>query len=199
MWGPRVVIPEMLRSAVLEELHQGHMGIVKMKSIARSYVWWPNIDKDIETLATTCDGCLQTRNMPLPVALHPWQLAERPWQRIHIDFAGPFLQNMFLIVVDSFSKWPEVIMMNSTTAAKTIEDLRVLFSRWGIPEQIVSDNGPQFKSEEFENFLSRNGIVHLTTAPYFPATNGQAERFVQTMKKALTAAECERESLCVCD
>ena len=78
VWGPRVMIPEALRSAVLEELHQGHMGIVKMKSIARGYVWWPNIDKDIEMLGQTCDGCLQTRNIPPAVALHPWQLAEQP-------------------------------------------------------------------------------------------------------------------------
>ena len=195
VWGPRVVIPEALRSAVLEELHQGHMGIVKMKSIARGYVWWPNIDKDIEMLGQTCDGCLQTRNIPPAVALHPWQLAERPWQRIHIDFAGPFLKHMFLIVVDSFSKWPEVVIMNTTTASKTIDALRNLFSRWGIPEQLVSDNGPQLKSDEFESFLKANGIFHLTTAPFYHATNGQAERFVQTMKKALTATRGEGESL----
>ena len=121
------------------------------------------------------------------MSLHPWQLAETPWQRIHIDFAGPFLHQMFLIVIDSFSKRPEVIVMKSTTVTKTIDELRCLFSRWGTPEQIVSDNGPQFKSNEFKQFSSENGITHLTTAPYFPATNGQAERFVQTIKKALIA------------
>ena len=96
---------------------------------------------------------------------------------------------MFLIVINSFSKWPEVIVMKSTTAAKIIEELRCLFSRWEIPEQIVSDNSPQFKSDEFKQFLSENDITHLTTAPYFPTTNGQAERFVQRIKKALTAAK----------
>ena len=174
VWGPRVVIPEVLRGTLLNELRLGHLGIVKMKKVARSYAWLPGIDRDIEILVKSCDRCLQTRNTPSPVSLHPWQLAERPWQRIHIDFAGPFLQQMFLIVIDSFSKWPEVIVMKSTTATKTIDELRCLFSRWGIPEQIVSDNGPQFKSDEFKQFLSENGITHLTTAPYFPATNGQA-------------------------
>ena len=129
------------------------------------------------------------------MSLHPWQLAEKPWQRIHIDFSGPFLQQMFLIVIDSFSKWSEVIVMKFTTATKTIDELRCLFSRWGIPEQIVSDNSPQFKSDEFKKFLSENGITHLTTAPYFPATNGQAERIVQTIKKALAAAKGESESV----
>ena len=129
------------------------------------------------------------------MSLLPWQLAERPWQRIYIDFVGPFLQQMFLIVIDSFSKWPEVIAMKSTTAKKTIDELRCLFSRWGIPEQIVSDNSPQFKCDEFKQFLSENGITHLTTAPYLPAANGQAERFVQTIKKALTEAKGESESV----
>ena len=129
------------------------------------------------------------------MSLLPWQLAERPWQRIYIDFMEPFLQQMFLIVIDSFSKWPEVIVMKSTTAKKTIDELRCLFSRWGIPEQIVSDNSPQFKCDEFKQFLSKNGITHLTTAPYLPAANGQAETFVQTIKKALTAVKGESESV----
>ena len=109
VWGPGVIIPETLRSVLLDELHQGHVGIVKMKNVARSYVWWPCIDRVIENLARNCDGCLQTRSRPSTVVLHPWQLAERPWQRIHIAFAGPFMQSMFLIVIDAFSKWPEVV------------------------------------------------------------------------------------------
>ena len=112
---------------MLDELHQGHVGIVKMKNVARSYVWWPYIDQNIENRARNCDECLQTRCRPFAVVLHPWQLAERPWQRIHIDFAGPFMQSMFLIVIYAFSKWPEVVVMNSTTTARTIDELRVLF------------------------------------------------------------------------
>ena len=195
MWGPRVVIPEVLRGTLLNELQSGHLGIVKMKKVARSYAWWPGIDTDIEILVKSFDGCLQTRNKPSPVSLHPWQLAERPWQRIHIDFAGPFLQQMFLIVIDSFSKWPKVIVIKFTTATKTIDELRCLFSRWGIHKQIISDNGPQFKSDEFQQFLSENGITHLTIALYFPAANEKAERFEQTIKKALTAAKGESESV----
>ena len=134
VWGPRIVIPEVLRGTLLNELHLGHLGIVKMKKVARSYAWWPGIDKDIEILIKSSNGCLRTRNKPSPMSLHPWQLAERPRQRIHIDFVGPFLQQMFLIVFDSFSKWPEVIVLKSTTATKTNDELRCLFSRWGIPE-----------------------------------------------------------------
>ena len=146
LWGIRVVIPGKLQERVLEELHDGHLGVVKMKALARSYVWWPNISGQLEELAKGCDGCQLNQRMPTKAPLHPWEWATAPWQRLHIDYAGPFQNSMFLVVVDAHSKWPEVIPMSSTTTSKTIEVLRDLFARLGIPEQIVSDNGPQFVS-----------------------------------------------------
>ena len=89
---------------------------------------------------------------------------------------------MFLVVVDAHSKWPEVILVSSTTSSLTIEVLRDLF-RFGIPEQIVSDNGVQLVSEEFQAFIRSNGIGHITSAAYHPATNSLAERAVQTFKQ----------------
>lgn len=92
---------------------------------------------------------------------------------------------MFLIIVDAHSKWPEVVEMKSTTAAQTIMELRKVFSVHGIPEQVVSDNGPQFSSAEFSQFCKVNGVKHIRVSPYHPASNGLAERFVQTFKKAM--------------
>ena len=189
IWGMRVVIPGKLQARVLEELHDSHLGIVKMKALARSYVWWPNITQHIEEVAKTCTGCQQNQHMPSKAPIHPWEWATAPWQRIHIDYAGPFKNQMFLVVVDAHSKWPEVIPMKSTTSSKTIEVLRTLFARFGIPEQMVSDNGPQFVSDEFQAFTRANGIRHITSAPYHPATNGLAERSVQTFKQALRSME----------
>ena len=122
---------------------------------------------------------------PSTAPVHPWEWPSSSWQRIHIDFAGPFLSCMFLIVVDAHSRWLEIEKMNTTTSAKTIEKLQNLFARYGVPAQLVSDNGPQFKSEEFQLFLKRNGIKHITSAPYHPASNGLAERCVQTFKSAM--------------
>ena len=85
---------------------------------------------------------------------------------MHVDFAGPFLDKMFLVVVDAHSKWPEVIQMPLTTSLKTIEPLRTLFTKYRLPEQLVSDNRPQFTSEEFANFIKANGIKHIRSAPY---------------------------------
>ena len=187
MWGTRVIIPSNLRTKVLEELHSGHLGVVKMKALARSFVWWPGIDQDVESVAMKCSGCQQVQNEPARSPLHLWEWPPSPWQRIHVDFAGPFMGTNFLVVVDACSKWPEVFTMNSTTTNQTITVLRELFARTGVPEQLVSDNGPQFTSEDFQTFLRNNGIRHITSAPWHPATNGQAERFVQTLKQGLKA------------
>ena len=167
---------------MLKELHRDHQGIARMKANARSYVWWPGLDKSLEQTARECRPCKLTRSMPAVAPLHPWVWPSCPWQRIHIDFAGPFKGRMFFVLVDAHSKWPEVVEMKSTTAEKTIEVMITLFGSYGIPEQVVSDNGPQFTSEEFAEFMRRNCIKHIRSTPYHPSTNGLAERFVQTFK-----------------
>ena len=150
------------------------------------------MDSDIEDTARACMGCQQTQRTPQTAPLHPWEWPAQPWQRIHIDYAGQFLEQMWLIVIDAHSKWPEVIPMSTTTATQTIKTLRKLSAQFGIPEQLVSDNGPQFTSDEFTQFLQSNGIRHIRSAPYHPATNGLAERFVQTFKNAMKASNSER-------
>ena len=102
---------------------------------------------------------------------------------------------MFLLVVDAHSKWPEVVKMNWTTATKTVEELRKLFTIHSSPEQLVSDNEPQFVAEEFRSFMRNNDIKHIRSTPYRPATNGLAEWFVQTFKQALRAAATEMKAL----
>ena len=94
----------------------------------------------------------------------------------------------YLVVIDSHSKWPEVIEMSSTTAQKTISKLQRLFSMYGLPTQLVSDNGPHFASEGFVVFMKSNGVKHICCALYHPSSNGAAECFVQTFKKAMKAS-----------
>lgn len=189
--GTRVIIPYKLRQQILDELHAGHIGILKMKLLARSYVYWKNIDKDIDEKVKSCRTCRLAQNEPPKAPLHHWERPAGPWQRIHLDFAGPVSGYQLLIVVDAFSKWVEIIPTKTTTSSFCIQKLDELFDTFGLPYTLVSDNGRQFVSQEFENFLSSNGIVHKTIAPYHPATNGQAERFVQTIKKALHKLEGE--------
>lgn len=182
-WGLRAVIPESMRDLMLRELHATHLGIVKIKMFARSYIWWPNIDRDIENYVKDCKICLINLKKPPFTPLTTWPWPDKAWSRIHCDFAGPFYGNMYLIVVDAHSKWPEIINFKSNTKAyRLIEEFRVLFSRFGLPLHCVTDGGPQFKSVEFQNFLKNNGVKHSFSPPYHPATNGAAENFVQTFK-----------------
>ena len=183
--GSRVVVPPQGRKQVLEELHLGHPGISRMKSLARSYVWWPNLDKELETKVKTCGECQLNRKSPPAAPLHCWDWPERPWSRLHADYAGPFMGKMFLVVVDAHSKWLEVKVVDSATSRHTIQLLRTIFATHGLPELFVTDNGSVFTSAEFEEFMQRNGIRHVTSAPYHPATNGLAERAVQTLKEGL--------------
>lgn len=185
LWGNRVIIPEVGHQQVLEELHLNHPGIVRMKALARSYVWWPNIDSDIEKFVAKCTICQQHQNSPPQAPIHHWEVPRNPWSRLHVDFAGPFQGENFLIIVDAHSKWLDVKRMKSTTADNTIIQLRELFATHGIPDSIVSDNGPQFTSEEFRKFCTKNLIKHILVSPYHASSNGQAERMVQTTKGSL--------------
>ena len=156
-----------------------------MKALARSLVWWPGLDSELEKMVKECLQCQENRPTPALAPLHPWQWPTRPWSRLHIDYAGPLEGKMFLIVIDAHSKWIEVFPMTSATALTTVQHLRQLFSRFGIPDSIVSDNGSQFVAKEFQEFCKANGIQHIRVAPYHPSSNGLAERAVQVFKQGM--------------
>ena len=118
----------------------------------------------------SCSSCQQVQKSPESAMLHPWIWPSNPWVRIHLDFAGPFQGKIFLIAVDAFSKWPEIVEMTSTTAGQTVKVLRDIFARHGLPEQLVSDNGPQFVSSDFADFCKNNAIKHIRVSPYHPGT-----------------------------
>ncbi|CAH8629145.1 unnamed protein product [Dicrocoelium dendriticum] len=185
LFSDRVVIPHILQERVLRQFHTGHPGMNRMKSLVRSYVYWPYMDSQIESLTKNCPRCASVSKQPRKTELQSWRIPTEPWSRVHIDFAGPIDGHHFLIVVDAHSKWPEVIPMVRTTAAATVSALRQIFSRFGVPHTLVSDNGTQFTSSEFVVFCRRNAIVHVRSPPFHPQSNGQAERFVDTLKRAL--------------
>ena len=185
LWGSRVVVPQQGREMVLQELHEGHPGTTRMKSLARMYVWWPGIDKQIEECVRTCQECQVNHSSPPVAPMQPWKWPTRPWARLHLDYAGPFLGRMFLVLIDAHSKWIEAFCVTSATSSATMECLRQVFAQFGVPETVVTDNGTCFTSDEFEAFLKANGVRHLTSAPYHPASNGLAERAVQIVKRGL--------------
>ncbi|XP_054259506.1 uncharacterized protein K02A2.6-like [Macrosteles quadrilineatus] len=169
--------------------------MVKTKALAQSFCYWKGLDKDIEDNISKCRQCREKQNLPKKEINHPWEPASEPWERVHIDFAGPTNGNYFLLVVDAFRKWVEVIPMKSITSSWTIRELRKIFTTFGLPSVIVSDNGHQFTSPEFSNFLKKCGTLHKMTAPYHPSSNGQVERFVQTIKKLINCMSDEPGTL----
>lgn len=184
--GERVVIPSQLRKKCLSQLHRGHPGIQRMKAIARSFVFWPSLNEDIIELVNNCHSCAVAAKTPIHADPVPWPKTETPWERVHIDYAGPLDGDFFLVVVNAHTKWPEIIRTASATSHATIGILRGLFARFGMPNTLVSDNGTQFTSGEFAEFCLSNGVHHVTSAPFHPQSNGHAERFVDTFKRALT-------------
>lgn len=192
----RIVVPKKYRAKVLQQLHVAHSGMSRMKSMARRHVWWPSIGDDIEDITRNCQTCGENAHDP-PSTTTTWRQPERPWERVHIDFAGPFMGKMWLICVDAKSKFPYVSHMDigNTTTASTIRALHQVFAIEGLAEVIVSDNGPQFSSKEFAQFCLAHGITHVTTAPYHPASNGEAERFVQTFKSGMKKMEADNRDL----
>ena len=121
--------------------------------------------------------------------IHPWLWPAKPWQRVNVEFAGPFMAKMFPVVVDAYSKWPEVVPMTSTVTSKTISELRMIFAVHGLPEQLVTDNGLQFVSNDFVTFAKMNGIKHIRMVPYHPCSKGMVKRFIQTFKQAMKARD----------
>ncbi|XP_045775110.1 uncharacterized protein K02A2.6-like [Maniola jurtina] len=190
----RIIVPPSLREGVLKEIHEGHLGINKMKNVSRSYVYWPSLDRDIEDLCRECEACRIVRDSPPRATLHPWEYPLCPWQRVHADFAE-CAGKKYLIVLDAHSKWVEVISMTRTDAESTILAFQTLFARFGQPAQLVTDNGPPFSALDFKNFCANNGIKSVTTAPYRPQGNGAAENMVKTVKKVIKRALFVKENV----
>nr|KAG5693828.1 hypothetical protein BaRGS_004436 [Batillaria attramentaria] len=185
IYGTRVVIPQSLQPKILDLLHIGHFGMERMKQLARTAVYWPGIDAAIEMTSRRCDSCGEHQNKPSKPPVHPWMLPEKPWSRVHVDHAINFMGTNWLVITDAYSKYPCIHPTSSTSTRATLDLLEEDFAHFGYPHTLVSDNATTFVSEEFQSWCKERGITHLTGAPYHPATNGAAERLVQTFKQAL--------------
>ena len=114
--------PTPRKEGSLQELHEGHPGMTKMKSLVRMYVWRPGVDADIEKSVQVCyHGAQQQQSAPLVTPLQPWKWPLRPWIRLHMDFAGPIQGKSVLVVIDTHSRWTEVYPTESATSSAVIE------------------------------------------------------------------------------
>ena len=183
----RLIIPEILRADILERIHTGHQGIVKCRALARESVWWPKLSVQIESMVKECPVCIKERPVP-PEPLITTATPAYPFQKVGMDLFELF-KEQYLLVIDYYSRYIELALLRSTTAASVINHTKSIFARHGIPQIIVSDNGPQFASKQFEEFAQKYEFTHIASSPAYSQANGEAERAVQTAKSLLTKAE----------
>ena len=192
--GTRIIIPSELRQRALALAHEGHQGLVKTKQLLREKIWFPRIDQEVETLLNGCLACQANGPNTKPDPLQMSPLPPTPWHTVHIDFCGPFPTGEYLLVViDAYSRFPEVDIVHSTAAKGTISKLERIFSTHGIPVVIRSDNGPPFTSSEFQSYMAEIGAKHQRITPLWPQANSEAENFMKPLTKTIRAARTEQK------
>lgn len=194
--GTRLVMPCSMRKQTLMLAHEGHQGIVKTKSRLRSKVWWPGIDKQAEKLCKACHNCQIVGQPMSPEHMTRKEMPENPWEDLAADLLGPLPTGEYiLVVVDYFSRYFEVAVMRSITSSNVIDKFQDMFATHGLPYSIRTDNGPQFVSDEMENYLKENDIEHVYTTACWPQANGEVERQNRSLLKAMKTAQNWKKEL----
>ena len=180
LYSERVVIPKKLQNRILRDFHTEHPGINRMKSLMRSYVYWPKMVNDITDTIEKCKGCV------LAAKAHPLLLNLGQKQN---NFGRGYMEDFYyLIVVDSYSKWPEVLKCRRPTTGTTTGFLHELFARFGVVDCVVSDNGSQFTSAEFKEFFEifQNKAYHHTAiSPTIKRPSWTFCRYVKSTQKSI--------------
>ena len=182
--GERIVIPRAMRKSVKASLHAGHLGFDSMMRRARDLIFWPGLTAEVKQLADSCDTCRRHASQPQREPLMQHSKGNRPWQKVGVDLftcAG----RCYLITVDYWSNFFEIDYLPTYTAVTVIHKLKAHFARYGIPEQIMSDNGPPFSSEPFREFCRSWGVQCITSSPGYSQSNGMAESAVKAAKRLL--------------
>ena len=185
--GEKLVIRKVLRQEMLTRIHTGHLGIEKCKRRARDLLFWPRMNAQIEDVVSGCSICSENAIANQKEPLINRKIPLRPWEVVATDL---FTVNGldYLLVVDFYSRIPEIEKLENTSSATVISKLKSIFARHGIPAEVVSDNGPQHTSNEFKKFVSDWDFKHNTSSPRYPQSNGLAEKYVQITKRLIEKA-----------
>ena len=192
--GNRVYIPKKLRASTLDDLHAGHFGITKTLQRARETVYWPGMTTDITKKISPCEICLENADINNKEPMKYHEIPSRAWQKVSMDFFALNKTN-YLVIADYFSSFMEIFKVQSMTTKVVIEKIKDVCSRYGVPEQIVSDNGKSFISEEFKDFAKDFGFELITSSPKYPESNGKAESAVKMAKKILIKSSDWKKAL----
>ena len=186
--GDRIVVPATLRKSLTEKLHQAHMGAESTLRRARTSLWWPGMNSQLKQFISSCQVCQSFQRKNPKESLMSHSIPDRPWSKIAADLFE-FKGEHYLVLVDYYSDWIEFDKMRDQTATETIALLLKQFSRWGLPDEIVTDCGKNFDSKEFSQFCHRKQIKHTKSSPHHHQSNGKAESAVKIVKSILRKTE----------
>ena len=191
----QIIIPGTLRKKAIDLAHQGHMGITKTKMLIREKIWFPFIDKFTQEQKEHCLPCQATGKASSKEPMASSTLQPRPWHTLKTDFKGPLPSGEYLLVVfDCYLRFPVVEFVKSTSAVTVIPKFDRIFSSHGIPEKLISDNGPPFQSNESARYM-KWGIKHVPDKPLWPQGNAEAEAFMRPLKKLLQTCQIENKDI----
>ena len=190
--GEKIIIPHRLRADMLQRIHTGHFGVEKSKHRARDIMFWPGMGQQIEATVGRCEICQTHRNANTKEPMLSQAIPENPWQTVATDLFSWNSEN-YLVICDYLSRYFEIERLHNITTAAVIHKMKSVFARHGIPEQVISDNGPCYSSHEFKQFAESWGFRHVTSSPHYPQSNGLAEKTVQTAKRILTKAREDKK------
>lgn len=185
--GNRIVIPRNEVMTILKNLHNSHQGVTSCQNRAKTIWFWPGMLKDIEDFVLNCQTCQRhsRSNIKQPLKVH--EVPDLPWSKIGMDFAH-IKGSDYLIIIDYFSKFILTKKITSKTSQSTIKIIEDTFAYLGIPQEVMTDNGPPFNALDFKAFMNEYGIRHLTSSPTYARSNGLVERAVQTVKNLFVKA-----------
>ncbi|XP_065054391.1 uncharacterized protein K02A2.6-like [Rhopilema esculentum] len=191
--GTRIIIPESLQRHVIKIAHEGHQGTAKTKPLLREYVWFPKLENFVNEEIADCLACQATGAPNAQEPLKSPPLPERPWQELKVDFYGPLPTGQYLfVVIDTYSRFPEVDIVPSTSASAIIPKLGAIFARHGMPDKLKSDNGPPFFGNEFHRYMKALGIRQTTYTLLWPQGNSEVESFMKPLGKSICTAILEK-------
>ena len=180
----RIVVPSTLRHTMVRIAHEGHQGFVKTAKLVAERVWFPGMRKMVDDLIASCPECQLTRGGNNPQPLKMTNMPPTQWTSLSLDFYGPLANGRMLLAInDQCTRFPVVVEVASTAASSTLQALDRVFTDFGVPESIMSDNGPPFNGVEFAEFCAHFGTKHRRITPLHPQANGQSENFMRNLKK----------------
>ena len=189
MKGDRLVIPNSLRPDVLEAAHMGHPGKDGMLRQLRKSTWWPGMTRDVTEFENSCNPCKAANPHNRTPPMTEREIPNRPWQHVSADYKGPIAgKYYFHVMIDNYSRWPEVAVVKSTGFDKLQPRLEETFAIHGVPETVTHDNGPCYNSANWRDFAKKWGFITNPCTPEHPQANGVAERFMQVIIKVVHTA-----------